>query len=318
MKLQFPTAMPTMSQERVAKIARYAHEVEGGWREVPISFQVALTDSCFNRCIGCGHPSRVQACMEEGAWVNFLKRLPVLPESVCYSGGDPMAYPFFNDIMRWHIYYGIKFGCTITGYVPKSINMELLAKAFWIRVSLDAIDSDVYAKVRGKTPLTKVMKSIDDMLKAGVNVELGVTLHPANEDQLPRIKAWAKYKGIKNVDVRYAYPQSNPLWKDVDLETRAVMPFNTCKAALHQLYIDSDGSVYPCCITAGDTRSAAQSNTLGNIYTGTWSVIWDKVIKYSDITKEHLPEVCRTCCIKRLSEINHVHDYLLTTTPSFF
>lgn len=319
MKLQFPTAMPTISQERVAKIARYAHEVEGDWREVPISFQVALTDSCFNRCIGCGHPSRVQTRMPDGAWIDFLEHLPAeLPESVCYSGGDPMAYPYFNKIMQWHVNTGVKFGCTITGYVPKSIDMRLLAKASWIRVSLDAIDSDVYAKVRGKTPLAKVMKSIDDMLEAGVNVELGVTLHPANEDQLPRIKAWAKYKGIKNIDVRYAYPQSNPLWEDVDLETRAVMPFNTCKAALHQLYIDSDGSVYPCCITAGDTRDGPRARSLGNIFIGSWSKIWAEAIVYSKIKRAHLPEVCRTCCIKRLSEINYVHDYLLTNTPSFF
>lgn len=316
MKLYDP---PFMSSERIAKIARYADDVIGGARLAPVSIQVALTDSCFNRCIGCGHPNRLQKKMPGGAWIGFLESLPALPESVCYSGGDPMAYPYFNEVMQWHIDSNIKFGCTITGYVPPTIDMQLLTHADWVRVSLDAIDPEVYAVVRGKTKLAKVMKSIDAMLDSCVNVQLGVTLHPANEGQLPKIKAWAKSKGITDIDTRYAYPQSNPLWKDVDLEARMVMPFNTCKAVFYQLYVDSDGSVYPCCITAGDTRESAMSLTLGNIFKDKWNGIWAEVMRYSEIKKAELPEVCRTCCVKRLSEINHAHDYLLTPpTKSFF
>ena len=314
MKLNLPTLTPS----RAAKVARYAPEVRDGKRLAPISIQVALTDSCFNRCIGCGHPMREQKKMTTTGWLDFLESLPVLPESVCYSGGDPMAYPDFNNVMAWHVNQGVKFGCTITGYVPKTIDMGLLKRADWIRVSLDAIDPEVYAVVRGKTPLAKVMKSVDDMLAAGVNVQLGVTLHPANEGQLPLIKAWAGSKGIEDIDTRYAYPQSNPLWEDVDLETRSVMPFETCKAVFYQLYIDSDGSVYPCCITAGDTRDGPRSRSLGNIYQNSWSYVWENVVAYSEIRKAELPEVCRTCCVKRLSEINHVHDYVVTDDPSFF
>jgi len=307
-----------LTANRAAKVARYAPLVQGGKRRAPVSIQVALTDSCFNRCIGCGHPMREQKKMAYGDYLSWVENLPVLPESVCYSGGDPMAYPDFNHVMAWHVSTGVKFGCTITGYVPKTIDMELLAQAQWIRVSLDAVDPDVYAVVRGKTSLAKVMKSIDAMLEARVNVQLGVTLHPANEGQLPLIKEWAAGKGITDIDTRYAYPQSNPLWDDVDLETRSVMPFETCKAVFYQLYIDSDGSVYPCCITAGDTRDGPRARSLGNIYKQAWPEIWDNVVAYSEIKKANLPEVCRTCCVKRLSEINHVHDYVVNSDPSFF
>ncbi len=308
----------SLSKERLAKIARYANEVDGGKRNSPVSMQVALTDSCFNRCIGCGHPDREQRRMEHGMWLQFLEDLPTLPESVCYSGGDPMAYPYFNEVMQWHVDNNVKFGCTITGYVPKRIDMSLMAKAFWIRVSLDALDAEVYAKVRGKTPLAKVLKSIDDMLEANVNVELGITMHPDNEGELPALREWAAAKGITEIFAHYVYPQSNPMWEDIELEDRGVMSFNTCKAVFYQLYIDSDGSVYPCCITAGDTRASAQSNTLGNLFVDSWPVIWDNVVAYSQIEKACLPEVCSTCCVKRLSEINHVHDYLVDNTQSFF
>lgn len=316
--IQLPPQL-TLEPARVAKVARYAHMVKHGRNRVPVSFQVALTDSCFNRCIGCGHPDRVQKRMEPDDWTDFLYSLPNLPESVCYSGGDPMAYPHFNRVMEWHLDNAVLFGCTITGYVPKSIDMNLLTHAAWIRVSLDALDPEVYEEVRGKTPLAKVLKSIDDMLEAGVNVQLGITLHPANEGQLPIIREWADAKGITDIDARYAYPKSNPMWDDVDMGTRGVQPFRTCKAALHQLYIDSDGSVYPCCITAGDTRSAAQGAALGNIFTDHWDrTLWPAVVAFSERKRLELPEVCRTCCVKRLSEINHIHDFILKDEPSFF
>lgn len=300
---------------RVAKIARYWPAVAGGKALVPISMQVALTDSCFNRCIGCGHPSRVQKYIKVNDWLSFLDNLPRPLESVCYSGGDPMAYPDFNKVMAWHIVNNVAFGCTITGYVPPFIDLTRLAKAEWIRVSLDAIDPFVYSLVRGKTPLHKVLASIDDMLAAGVHVALGITLHPDNEGQLPKILAWAETKGIIDIDSRYAYPQSNPRWPDVDLETRGIQPFQHCKASLYQLYIDSDGSVFPCSVTAGDTRAAAEGYALGNILSEQWSDIWQRVVAYSETTD--LPKICSTCCRKNLSEINSIAEKL-PLTQSFF
>jgi hypothetical protein len=113
MKLFLPPQL-NLTPERIAKVARYAPLVKDGRRMAPISFQVALTDACFNRCIGCGHPDREQRSMGFFDWVGFLGSLPVLPESICYSGGDPMAYSNFNEVMVWHKTNGVKFGCTIT------------------------------------------------------------------------------------------------------------------------------------------------------------------------------------------------------------
>ena len=302
---------------RTAKIARYWPLVEKGKRGSPVSLQVAMTDSCFNRCIGCGHPFRPQRRMGVGRWLNFVSGLQPLVESVCYSGGDPFAEPEFNRVMQWHIDEGVDFGCTVTGFVPHYVDFVLLSAAKWVRVSLDAVDPDVYEKVRGKTPLDKVLLGIDSMLRHGVNVELGVTLHPANEGQLPKLYDFAKGKGIKQVHTRYAYPNSNALWKDVGLADRGVLKFEHCNAVFYQLYIDSDGSVFPCCITAGDTRKETQSKTLGNIFTDAWPAIWAQAVSYSKLTLNELPPICKTCCVKRLSEINHACDNM-PSGKSFF
>jgi radical SAM protein with 4Fe4S-binding SPASM domain len=307
-----------MDAQRAAKIGRYWPLVEGGRRGAPISLQVALTDSCFNRCIGCGHPMREQRVMGVSDWLSFLESLPVgVLESVCYSGGDPFAYHDFNKVMIWHIENAVEFGCTVTGYVPPAIDLNLLSFARFVRVSLDAIDPEVYAKVRGKTPLAKVLDGVTRMIAAGVKVGLGITLHPDNEGQLPKILQWAGIMGIADIDTRYAYPLSNPKWPDVDMGQRGVLPFKSCKAALYQLYIDSDGSVYPCCITAGDTRAKAKGYALGNIYVDEWRDVWREVVVYSELDISQLPDICRTCCVKRLSEINNLCGDL-PLTNSFF
>jgi radical SAM protein with 4Fe4S-binding SPASM domain len=249
--------------------------------------------------------------MTSDQWLGFFDKVRTarVVESVCYSGGDPMAYPSFNKVMEYHIVHTVAFGCTITGFVPPSIDMSMLAQAAWVRVSLDAVDADLYAIVRGKTPLFKVMDSIDDMLAAKVNVALGITIHPDNEAHYPEILKWAAEKGITDVDARYAYPNSNPRWPDLTLEERRVQPFKRCAASLYQLYIDADGSVYPCCITAGDTRDGPTATALGNILTDDWDeTVWPAVIHWSEIKREFLPDVCRTCCVKRLSEINQAYD----------
>lgn len=312
-----------MYSRRTAKIARYIPLVKDGQGGRPVSLQVALTDRCFNRCIGCGHPSRLSSTMTVAAWLEFLEQLKVQPgsiqlESVCYSGGDPFAYPAFNDVMRWHIANGVALGATVTGYVPSFIDLDLLAKsARWVRVSLDAVDEVLYEKVRGKTPLFKVIDGIDAMRRAGVHVGLGITLHPDNESHLPFILEWAARRGITDIDARYAYPASNPLWPDAELQDRGIMSFNTCSAVLFQLYIDSNGAVYPCCVTAGDTRAAPQGADLGNIFNDSWKTIWAAAYAYSLRPRRDLPDVCRTCCVQRLSEINHVME-AAPSVASFF
>jgi len=296
---------------RTAKVARYWPIVEDGKAGVPISLQVALCDACFNRCAGCGHPLRPQRQMEVIDWLKFLNSLPhERLESVCYSGGDPMAYQKFNAVMMYHVTRQLPFGMTITGYVPPHMDMGLMSAARWVRVSLDAVTPEVYAKVRGKTPVAKVLQSIERMQAHNVNVALGITISPDNEEELPNVLAWAKEKGITDIDARYAYPQSNPRWPDYDHEARGMKSFKHCHATLYQMYIDSDGSAYPCCITAGDTRDMPQTLALGNIFSEPWDAIWPRVVEYSKRDIENLPAICRTCCVQRLSEINHICDSL--------
>lgn len=298
---------------RTAKVARYYERVRDGRNGAPVSIQVALTDRCYNRCIMCDHPLRTPREIKADQWLQFLAARGSAVESVCYSGGDPMAYRDFNRIMDYHINNDVLFGATITGYVPPFIDLERLRRAAWVRVSLDAVTPEVYAIVRGHTPVEKVLKGIDDMQRAGVNVCLGITVHKANEGDVPNVIDYAHKHGIHDIDVRPVYPESKNGGPGAE---RNIMPFNNCHAALYQLYIDADGAVYPCCITAGDTRDGPTAQALGNI-AEPWDKVWASVVKFTRVEVENLPDICRTCCVQRLSEINHICGKL-SMSKSFF
>src|SRR4030067_1172532 len=164
----------TMSE----KIARYLDSLKYGWRKIPPSLQIGITDHCFNKCIMCGHWQRPNKSVL--AWHDLMSFLAQAKgnglESVCYSGGDPFTYYAINDVMEWHMNNDIKFGFITGGYVPSSIDMSLLKCAQWVRVSLDAIGCDAYANIRGGVLFSEVDNSIKSMIRYGVNVELGITI----------------------------------------------------------------------------------------------------------------------------------------------
>lgn len=292
---------------KTAKVARYFDRVQGGKMGVPVSLQVALCDQCFNRCIMCDHPLREPKRMIAEHWIHALKMFaPRGVESVCYSGGDPMAYSDFNHVMQAHIDLGVEFGMTITGYVPPTIDLQLLKRAAWVRCSLDAVTPEIYEKVRGKIKVEKVLASIEAMLAAGVPVALGITEHADNQSDLPNVMAWAAERGITDIETHHLQPVSAPRAVRVpDKWFRKIEPFKNCHAVFYQLYIDASGDVYPCCMTAGDALAAPQAYALGNLWHDPWERIWTRVIEYSELEYEALPNVCRDC-IQRLSQINMI------------
>lgn len=297
---------------RTAKVAKYFPRVQDGKLGIPISIQCSLTDTCFNRCPMCEHPMRPQRKIEVAKWLEFFHfAIKRGLESVCYSGGDSMAYQQFNLVMDEHLKMEIPFGIITTGYVPPHIDVSLLSKAAWVRVSLDAVTPEVYAKVRGAIKVEKVLSSVERLLAAGTNVELNLTVHAGNADELPKVLEWAKQRNINKIDVKHLNPPSVERGGQIAEDWEwSIQPFKHCHASLYQLYFDADGSVYPCCITAGDTARGPTAEALGNWLKEPWEDIWGRVVGFSRLEVEQLPSICKTCCLTRLNEINTIGDKL--------
>ncbi len=317
-----------MDKARFQKIARYENRV--GSNIDPVSLQAAILDACFNKCPMCDHPSREQHTIRADRWIKFLKDHPEI-ESVCYSGGDTMAHPELNDIIGAHITLNKAFGFITAGYVPPKIDLELLAKARWVRVSLDTIDPDVYAKVRGGIPLARVLESLERMREANVNVEMTLTVGLDSVKTFERTLYYL-WANEYNCDAHPQYGMTfddlgiseNLLYKwqnDFEDKRLTFAPFEhggsenyMCSAVYYQSFIDSKGDIYPCCIMAGDTSDKPVMVPLGNI--DDWERYLSNRRLFSIQSPQARPAECCSCP-ERFALINK-HCASQSDTNSFF
>ena len=328
--------MTNYKNYRAEKIMFYLEGIRNGTRIFPPSLQIALTDKCFNQCVMCGHWKREKkATLDCDVLINFLENAKICGDlqSVCYSGGDPMAYKDLDEIMCWHVENEIPFGIITAGYVPSGISMDLLREAEWIRVSLDAFDADVYSEVRGGVGIEKVKESVEKMARNGCNVEFGITLTKANFGQVGKLASFAQHLNVKNFRVwpvrhceAYAIEEAQKaeaiarlesaehllqiydIGNNIDeaiqiMKSGELQDFPCCKATLFQLFVTATGDIMPCCILAGDSNeSALWSNNLGTI-DDSCEDIMEAARKFSEIPRDSLPLACDGCT-SRLQTIN--------------
>jgi MoaA/NifB/PqqE/SkfB family radical SAM enzyme len=331
---------------RNGKIIRYLDSLKYGWRKFPPSLQIALTDKCYNHCSMCGHWKREKFYTAKADdLLTFLSmgRTKGL-ETVCYSGGDPFAYPLgmLKRVLRWHVKNFVRYGFITSGYLRPKFRKDkelltLLARAAWIRVSLDAVSEPIYSKIRGGVKVQEVIDSVRLLSDEDCRIGLGITVQKANQHHLSDIMEFAY--GLRNVnEVRCWVVRENPdkvpddvafvsdifdrwanIFKHIDVDDNLEgakrdlvggegegLPFGRCYACLYQMFIDASGEVFPCCIIGGDTESNNHGNSFGNIYKKGWNWrhIWNRAQIYNRRIFKDLPDICQRNCITRLRTIN--------------
>lgn len=304
--------MSTFLTDREVKTLKYVDSIGKGLRRFPPSLHIAITDHCFNHCPMCGHWRRKEkASLPWEALLKFLVE-PIANglQTICYSGGDPMAYPEINKLLGYHnrgAGVGLDFGIVTSGYVPETVDIKDLAKVRWVRVSLDAIGDKAYAKCRGGVvTFSQVDESIKRMIDNDVNVELNVTVHKDNIAHIDEIYNYADMNNIDKVVVRDAYRHSDEMLSSVQ-KPFCPEPVTTCYASLFQLFIDAHGFIYPCCIIGGDTERQPRGKHIAHI-SETAFVAQGRAEAFSYIGFKKISDICNQICIPRLNEINVLMD----------
>ncbi len=328
---------------KAKKVQRYIDSIKYDLRCFPPSLQVGLTNHCLNKCLTCGHWKRQSKnILDIETLLNFLRDGNKAGlETVCYSGGDPFIYPPLNDLMRWHITNEIDYGFITAGYVPTHIDLDLLRRAKFIRVSLDALDDVVYKKVRGGAiTASQVIASIGYLMRSHgfENIGLGVTVHKHNWMQVGKIVRYAFQQDIKELRIWLVrnvpgleldrlqsralkgileeYEQEG-LLDSIGLKTNfdlaisildgksEVVPFEKCYASLLQWFVMPNGDVYPCCIMAGDSEEGSYCDPLFNMVDQKYERFdYGNAINWCQHSQNYLPTKCTTGCIRRLSSVN--------------
>lgn len=210
---------------------KYKKWYETGDTLGPVNVKIDLTNVCNHDCPGCIDYELIHNdnnSLNIDLFDNLLNAMTACEiKGINYTGGgEPTTHKKFAEIIRMTHSKGFEIGLICNGSRFHRWPMEELLPMFkWIRVSLDAYDSDTHKRTHGKTAnfdLTiKNLKMLADIKRANdLDVTLGAgyitNQHPDMDRNVNKFIEVCKDSGIDYAQLRpsfgflYDYKSVNP------------------------------------------------------------------------------------------------------------
>lgn len=202
------------SQLKIFHHKELLEKLEAGERCNPLYIRIKPTNVCNHNCYYC-HYKNPYLLLDEYKPDDMIPREKMLEivsdmkkmgvKAVTFSGGgEPLVYPYIAETMEKILDAGIELSIITNGSMLKSRNAELLAKAKWVRLSIDSIDASRYAKIRGigENALPDILKNIEDFAKMkDKECELGINfvIGKENYTEIEQVATTMKSLGANHV-----------------------------------------------------------------------------------------------------------------------
>lgn len=249
-----------------------------------LSIQINLLNKCPSKCKSCRKytwPQDILPKKDLFNVLNFLKNQGCT--SVFFSGGDPLYYPDFSEVIDYCQKIDLSYSLISTLICKDEMLLKKIAKtAYRIHVSIDSIDKEKYKLIRGVDGLEIATKAIDiitnNRSKNKIPIRFSSTIGVYNYNQVYDIYNFAKEH---NCIINYYYIQ---FWDNLQMtekmqdefyhqiELVAIDEKENKKAITNSIYtltrkysfdtienidtcyipdisaiINCDGNIYPCC-----------------------------------------------------------------------
>ena len=182
----------------------------------PIYIRIKPTNICNHRCFYCSYSPEAKNILSET--INPKDEIPkdkmmeilgdlrdMKVKAVTYSGGgDPLVYPYITEVLKKTLDSGIDLSMITNGQNLKGENAKILAKAKWVRVSLDSINPETFVKTR-RVPeacfhelinnLKEFAKIKDKKCEFGINF----VVNHINKDEVYEAAKFFKEIGVNHV-----------------------------------------------------------------------------------------------------------------------
>lgn len=277
----------------MSKFTGYESEIKDG---KILSIQMNILNRCTSRCKSCRKYTWPDDML---MLVDIKNTLKVLKDdfglqTVVFSGGDPILYPQFSEVIDYCNELGIAYSL-ITTLITKDI--ELLKKiantAYRIHCSVDSTFRSIYKDIRGVDGLeivkqnTKVIQSIR-ITNNLIPIRISSTIGKMNYDEVYNLYKFAKenkclinfyflhtwdnlkmeydeigyfYKQIEDICYNEKYENeviSNArsiLLQKYDYDTENyAKECKTCYIPRVGAVINANGDIYPCCFLLQDNN----------------------------------------------------------------
>jgi MoaA/NifB/PqqE/SkfB family radical SAM enzyme len=271
-----------------------------------VSGQIELVSKCFQKCAHCSSwkddlSGKFSGEMPEDLFWSIYEQLKAMPTfgHLTLTGGDPQACSYFDKILEGHLKRRKPFELQINTAFVKPVNK--FSYSLWnaainqLRVSLDAVDKDIYRYLRGDketNPLALIGRLADLHHN---NLTTMTIVYNRNIDHIPELvrvldtsslelrKAifmagigraaphdktfWGKYNklsSIKTSRIKTSFDE-NVLAVREYLEKMNAGANLRCWAGAMSFHIKFDGSMYPCCLTGGEAIDTNTAFLRGNV-----------------------------------------------------
>lgn len=190
------------------------HSLMCGERCKPVYIRIKPTNRCNHDCSYC-HYRHSYVDLDEYNPSDEIPRDKMMEiiddmadigvKAVTFTGGgEPLIYPYIEEAMEKILDAGIDLSIITNGSMLQGRKAELLAKAKWVRISVESINDDMYCRIRGikQHSFDMLCNNIENFSKIkdrscefGINVVVGKD----NYREVRRIAELMKKLGVNHV-----------------------------------------------------------------------------------------------------------------------
>ena len=202
------------SQLKVFRHKDLLGRLENSERCNPLYIRIKPTNVCNHNCYYC-HYKNPYLALDEYNMNDMIPREKLLEivedmremgvKAVTFSGGgEPLVYPYIEETMEEILSAGIDLSIITNGSMLKGRRAELLAKAKWVRISIDSINAAKYAEIRGigKDALPCLLNNIESFARIkDKSCELGINfvIGKENYTEITQVAETMKNLGVNHV-----------------------------------------------------------------------------------------------------------------------
>lgn len=190
------------------------NKLKKGERCNPLYIRIKPTNVCNHNCYYC-HYKNPYLTLDEYDPTDYIphdKMMEILDDmgkmgvkAVTFSGGgEPLVYQYIEEAMEKVLELGIDLSIITNGSMLCGQKAEILAHAKWVRISIDSINPENYARIRGvsETAMPTLKKNIEEFAKIkNEDCELGINfvIGQENYKEIEEVAVTMKNLGVNHV-----------------------------------------------------------------------------------------------------------------------
>ncbi len=233
---------------------------------------LSITNKCNLKCKHCCTSCSIEKenFLETSQLKMIIDSIKELnPKSLVITGGEPLVRDDFKEIIEYIKYKAphIKLILSTNGTLINNENLDFIVGNFdKIDISIDGVDEETCSITRGKGVFNKVIKAVRALQsKQFNNISLSMVFGDKNdylkEDFINLNRELSTYpepryfvpsgRGIENMSLYSSKDMLTPIlipkvFEDNKYKKSKKISSCSCNALKSQLFIDHDGSIYPC------------------------------------------------------------------------